>query len=182
MTTSVPARDLDVAGRGVRQGRRAGRPATIGGNDAASAPRRRIVVSRSSATSRSVRPTSPRSRTSSSAASASAAAARMRVELGRVLDQAQRLDRPAGGDELDVLAHERAQPAVLADRELGVVEAEPQRPVGGQLRDDPVEQVGVDLARPAPVELLGRLREVAEVGDEPAHAVGPDERRRRWSP
>ena len=53
------------------------------------------------------------------------------VELGRVLDQAQRLDRPAGGDELDVLAHERAQPAVLADRELGVVEAEPQRPLGG---------------------------------------------------
>ena len=48
------------------------------------------VNSRSSATSRSVRPTSPRPRTSVSASSASRAAARMRLELVGVLDRAQR--------------------------------------------------------------------------------------------
>ena len=98
-----------------------------------------------------------------------------RVDLGRVLDRAQALDERAGRDELDPLGRELREPRVLLDGEVRVVEAQAQRAVAGQALDRALEQVGRDLALPELVELVGRLREVAKVGDE-APLVGPDER------
>jgi hypothetical protein len=106
------------------------------------------------------------------------------LDLGVVLDRPQRLDDPARGDELRLpLPHELAQLLVLADRQVRVVEAELER-LGRQALDGPLEQVGGDLALPLGIDLLGRLREVAKVGDEAQRAladqhgrVGPVEAR-----
>ena len=103
------------------------------------------------------------------------------VELAGVLDHAQLLDEPGGGDELDALSREPGELGVVLDAQVGVVEAEPQIALVGQLADDALEQVGGDLARPRVVDLLGGLRQVAEVGDEAARAVGADDGRARWS-
>jgi hypothetical protein len=60
---------------------------------------------------------------------------------------------------------------VLLDRHVVVVEAEPHRAVGRQPLRGGLEQVLDDLALPGLVELLGGLREVAEVGDEAPDAL-----------
>ena len=65
---------------------------------------------------------------------------------------------------------------MVADAQVRVVEAEPQLALVGELLGDALEQVGGDLARPALVELLGGLGEVAEVGDEAPRPVGADDR------
>jgi hypothetical protein len=94
-----------------------------------------------------------------------------RVELGGVLQRAQVLDEPAGGDEVDAEAGELR---VLADRDLGVVEADAP---GRQPVRRPLEQVLADLVRVRVAHLVARLREVAEVGQEPAGAVAADDGR-----
>ena len=83
MTTSVPA-GISTS-RGSACGSAPCSPATIGGNEAACAPMRRMVNSRSSATSRSVRPASPR---------LEHLVQRVVGELGRGADRRQLARRP----------------------------------------------------------------------------------------
>ena len=96
------------------------------------------------------------------------------VDLVAVLDGPQRLDDPAGGDELDVaLGDELRELLVLLDRQVRVVEAERREAVRKAL-DGALEQVGRDLSLPDGIELLGGLRQVAKVGDE-AQLLGADD-------
>jgi hypothetical protein len=93
--------------------------------------------------------------------------------LGR-LDQPQLLDDPARRDQLDPVADELGQARVLADGEVVVLDAEAAHAAEplGHLG----EQVGGDLGlAPRAVDLLGRLGQVAEVGEE-ALDLGPDDR------
>src|SRR6185503_4862160 len=99
------------------------------------------------------------------------------VELLGVLDDAQALDRAAGADELDAVAREPPELGVVAHAQVRVVEAEAHLALVGELLGDALEQVRGDLARPRLVELLGGLREVAEVGDEAPRPVDAHDRR-----
>jgi hypothetical protein len=90
------------------------------------------------------------------------------VQLVGVLARPQLLDGAAGRHELDLLADHPRQAGVLADAEMGIVEAQPERLLARQRLGRAGEDVRGDRALPGAVELLGGLQEVAEVGDEAA--------------
>ncbi len=87
------------------------------------------------------------------------------LHLAGLLERALGLHRAAGGDELDALGQQLAQPLVLAHAQVLVLEAEPHR----ALRPAGLERLGELLRRALAVEVadlrLGAL-DVAEVGDE----------------
>ena len=97
--------------------------ATIGGNDGPSAPESSMKRTSPTATSRSVPPASPRSRSDSYAAVASSAAARIEADLGLVLHRAQPLHEPARRHQLHALGRLLGELAVRRDAQVLVVEA-----------------------------------------------------------
>ena len=107
-----------------------------------------------------------------SAASASARAARMRSISSRLLDRAQPLDDAARADQLDPVGQQLAQPAVLAHATC----ARPRtRAAAGPAASALARPPRADPARRGSrsndgCDLLGRLLDVAEVGDEGARA------------
>src|SRR3954447_17266705 len=176
MTQSVPG--SIVTSRGEACGSAPCAPAaTIGGNDTASAPMRRIVNSRPSATVRSGRPAEAAGQDVGERVVGELRRGADAVELVGVLHDAQPFDGPARGHELDALTHEAAELVAVADAHLQVVEPETQLALVRELAGDGLRDVAPDLARPRAVELLRRLREVAEVGDEPPGPVRPEDGR-----
>jgi len=94
------------------------------------------------------------------------------LELTRVLDSAKALDQAAGGNQLDAVADKLAQASELVHGGRNIVEAHSAR---WQRARNPVEQFAGDaLLRERGVDLLARLRFVAEVGEEEGAAIRSD--------
>ena len=174
-------RDRDVARRGVRQ-----RAVLAGGDDRRERrpPRRRGGASRTRGRARRRAPCARRRPSPSTSVERLVGELRGgadRVELLGVLDRAQLLDHPARGDELD-RRPATSSPSLPCCLTVRCASSKPtrSRPVGQAARQR-LEQVLRDLVLPRVVDLLGGLREVAEVGDEAA-AVGADRAPRRLEP
>jgi hypothetical protein len=131
--------------------------------------------SSSIATSRSVRPTTPVSRTPRSASSPSS--------LAGFLDGPQPLDDARAGDELPGLRKQLQELAVPGDAESRVVETEPPAGAGQRSRCRVQQLACDDLPREVIGDLLARLGGVAEIGEEAVldgpRAVSPFGREQR---
>ena len=176
MTTSVPARDRDVARASACGSAPCAPAATIGGKRRASAPRRRM---RELEVERDVALGAPHQAApedlASAPASASCAAARIASISPASLTARSSSTRPPGGDELDAVgAAARAGARARLTDMLRVVEAEPQRRPRAAVRAAPAAGRAAISRSQRRVDLLGRLGQVAEVGEE-----APQRRRRR---
>ena len=90
-------------------------------------------------------------------------------ELASVLDGAQALDQTARGNQLDAFADQLAQARELVHAGRHIIEAHSAR---WQRASKPLKQfAGDDLLRERWVDLLARLRLVAEVCEEPGAAI-----------
>jgi len=94
------------------------------------------------------------------------------LDLACILDRAQLLHQPAGLQQRDLRPDELGQVRVRLDAHVDVVEAQPQRAVG-QRRGDAGQQVGAGDLAVEVGHLVGRLGQVAEVGDEHANRIPP---------
>ncbi len=90
------------------------------------------------------------------------------LQLALVLDRSQALDSATAGLEPPAVGQNRAQPLVLGDRQARLVEAQrarlPGEPTGSGVKQAADDDLTIELGR----DLLGRLRAVAEVGEERA--------------
>ena len=111
-----------------------------------------------------------------SASSASRAAARIASSSSASLTARSASIAPPAGTSSIPARSMPAEPPVVLDAHVRVVEGQAQVARAGQPLDHPGQQVDGDLALPRRIDLLGRLREVAEVGDEAPAALAPDDR------
>ena len=91
---------------------------------------------------------------------------RDRCDLVGLLDRAQPLDEPARRHQLDPLGQQLAQPRVLAHGHVRVLEPEPQLAVRQRVASASSRSCAARRRSNAGIDLLGRLLDVAEVGDE----------------
>ena len=170
ITTSVSARDLDLARLGVRQG-----PVRAGRHDGVEArplgaPHAHLLLE-----VQRHRPLRPSDEAPAHGRLERGVGERRgradRLQLAGVLDRPQILDETAGRDQLG-LGQQLGEPSALLDRDVGVVE-----PDRRTRRDDPrqgVEELALARLTVEAGNLLGGLGDVAEVRDEAAAGLTDD--------
>ncbi len=97
------------------------------------------------------------------------------LDLLRLLDRAQALDQAAAPDQLDPLGQQLRRRAWRSHRNMRVLEPEPHVPRRQRVGDQREQFLGRAQPLEARIDLLCRLLDVPEVGDE-CPCPGPDQR------